>query len=330
MSGIALSAAIVGVENLDSSAAFYRDIVGLEASPIGHLEGAAFAQHWALPAAATARAQVFSMPGVDVGRVVLLEFAAPQRVQVRRPGETTIRGLWNLNFYVSDIRSTCRDLAALGFQLWSDPVSYEVSGKSGHPTEALFEGPDGVVINLVELNGSPDTVIGRVRAAADRVGRTRTGWSAVATTSHSVGNVDAAIAFYREVVGLQVLMDEVLAKSETNHFLKRPANGRTRAVFMAADHPFGKIALSHNLNYDVPDHVGDARAPNIGYLAQSFRVAQLDAAVARAIATGASIESARLTVDAWGTGSPAPAVLLRNPGSGALMQLVQKSILSPQ
>jgi catechol 2,3-dioxygenase-like lactoylglutathione lyase family enzyme len=263
------------------------------------------------------------MPGVAHAAVVLLEFAAQQRERIRRPGEYTVRGHWNLNFYVRDIRAVARDLAARGLEFWSEPVGYEVSAASGAPIEVLFEGPDGVVINLVQLAGGADTVIGRVRAAVEQVGYTSTGWSAVATTSHSTADATAAQRFYTESFGLATLMDEILDKPETNHFLRRPAQARTRAVFLAGAHPYGKIALSQNLNYTVPDHVAIARAPHIGYLAQSFTTRDLAATAARALAAGASPFSDPALVDARAQGSECVAQMLRVPASGALVQLVE-------
>jgi catechol 2,3-dioxygenase-like lactoylglutathione lyase family enzyme len=317
-----LAAAVIGVESLEASVAFYRDVVGLEPLPVCELGGDGFCDHWGLPRQSRARAVVLEMRGVGVGRVVLIEFAAARRLRVRRPGEYTIRGLWNLNFYVGDIRTTCAELAARAFALWSDPVEYQVSERGGSPVEALFDGPDGVAINLVEPRGEADTIIGRVRIESERYGRTRTGWTAIATTSHSVHSPQPALAFYREVLGQRVLMDEVLDKPQTNHFLRRPRDARTRAIFLAGDHFFGKIALSHNLNYAVADHVEDARAPNIGYLAQSFIAPDVEAAFARSLAVGAVPFSAPLEVDAWGGGRRSLAAMVRNPGSGALMQLV--------
>jgi catechol 2,3-dioxygenase-like lactoylglutathione lyase family enzyme len=318
-----LAAAVIGVERLEASLAFYRDIVGLEPSPVRWLEGEGFCAHWRLPPGSRARAVLLTMPRVEVGRVALIEFDAPARLQVRRAGEYTIRGLWNLNFYVADIRRTCAELAARGFQLWSEPVEYQVSASSGSPIEALFDGPDGVAINLVEPRGDASTVIGRMRIEVERYGRTATGWTAIATTSHSVRDADAALAFYARVLGSRVLMDEVLDKSATNRFLRRPETGRTRAVFLAGDHFFGKVALSQSLNYPVPDHVDEACAPNVGYLAQSFLVPDLSAAWGRALEAGALGFSAPLEVDPWGEGRARPAAVVRSPGSGALIQLVQ-------
>jgi catechol 2,3-dioxygenase-like lactoylglutathione lyase family enzyme len=239
-----LGAAILSCENLDRSLAFYRDVVGLAPSPIRPLRGESFCIHWGLAPLSEARGCCLRMPGVAHAAVVLLEFAAQQRERIRRPGEYTVRGHWNLNFYVRDIRAVARDLAARGLEFWSEPVGYEVSAASGAPIEVLFEGPDGVVINLVQLAGGADTVIGRVRAAVEQVGYTSTGWSAVATTSHSTADATAAQRFYTQSFGLATLMDEILDKPETNRFLRRPAQARTRAVFLAGAHPYGKIALS--------------------------------------------------------------------------------------
>jgi nitrite reductase/ring-hydroxylating ferredoxin subunit/uncharacterized glyoxalase superfamily protein PhnB len=320
-----LAAAILGVESLDRSTAFYRDVVGLDAGPEVLLEGADFEAHWGLPRGARARSRCLIAAGCEMGAVTLIEFEAMpprERRRVRRDGEATVLGLWNLNFYVEDIRAVCRDLAAAGHVLWSAATSHEVGTTEGAPVEALFDGPDGVAINLVELTGGDDTVIGRMRAAVRALGHTRTGWTAVATTSHSVRDADAAARFYREVLGHNVLMDAVLDKPASNHFLRRPEGAKTRALFMTAGHAFGKIALSQPLNYAVPDRVAAAVAPNVGYLAQSFDVADLDRALQLAVGVGAEIASSPVTVDARGIGSAERAALLRCPGSAALIQLV--------
>ena len=45
---------------------------------------------------------------LEIGRILLLHIHAPHRQQIRCPGDRMIRGLWNLNFYVDDIRDTAR------------------------------------------------------------------------------------------------------------------------------------------------------------------------------------------------------------------------------
>jgi catechol 2,3-dioxygenase-like lactoylglutathione lyase family enzyme len=317
--GSPLSFALVSVASLEASLAFYRDRIGLAASEVVALPalGAGFG---AGPGGA-ARVALCEEPGTSAGRILLVEYAAPGRERVRLPGDRTTRGLWNLNFYVDDIRAVSRRLKAEGFEFWSDPVTYRVGETAGIATEVVFEAPDAVAINLVEPEGGPETFTGRVRAEVARHGKTRTGFTPVATTAHCVRDLAAAGAFYRDVLGMQVVLDEILGRPETNHFLARPADARTHTMFFAGAHFFGKVALNEPQNFAVPERVARARAPAIGYLAQGFVVpslaraeAQLDPACCR------RLDWAGLP------GLPdGPVLQVTIPGSGALALLVEAS-----
>ena len=224
--GSPLAVAVLGVSSLDNALAFYRDVIGLSADSERDWRGPAFERHFALPSGSSARAVMFSAPwtpgnGPKVGRVLALEFDAPDRKWISQLGDRTYRGLWNLNFYVDDIRATTKALQVRGFHFWSEPVGYEVSAKGGAPVEVLFDGPDNLAINLVELTGGPDSAIGQTRAAASALGKSPTGFTQVSTTSHSIIAYEKARAFYERVLGMMPHLDAVLAKPETNHFLDR-------------------------------------------------------------------------------------------------------------
>lgn len=322
MTSSPLSIAVLGVSSLASAQKFYGDIIGLDTSPLHTFKAGTFESHWQLPAGSTAQAILFSAGESMVGRVLAIMFDTPARKMIIQPDDRTYQGLWNLNFYVDDIRATTETLKAKGYHFWSEPVGYEVSAAAGQPVEVLFNGPDGLAINLVELTGDETTAVGKLRAEVDAEGKTRTGFTPVSTTSHSVVDHDKALAFYEEVLGLTVIIDDILDKPETNHFLRRPADARTRATFVSGPHPFGKIALSHPLNYLAPSKGDLARAPNIGYLAQSFLVPDLDEALDVCEAIEAPIFSHPVELDFPVTGLQRTAMVC-NPGSGALMELIE-------
>jgi len=326
-SGSPLAAAILGVSKIETALAFYRDVIGLDASPTSTWSGAAFERHFALPAGASAKAVMFGYKDSPVGRVLALEFNAVDRKVIPSQGDRTYRGLWNLNFYVDDIRATTKQLQAKGFNFWSEPVGYEVSAKAGAPVEVLFDGPDGLAINLVELTGDETTTVGKLRLEVAALGKTSKGFTQVATTSHSIVHRDKALAFYTRVLGMQVRIDDILGKPETNHFLGRPPDAKTRATFMAGAHQFGKVALSHPENYAAPDKVHLAVPPNIGYLAQSFQVPSILRAKDDCMAVGAEIYSPMMEIEMPGLGLVA-AMIVRNPGSGALMHLFEASVVN--
>ena len=88
------------------------------------------------------------------------------------------------------------------------------------------------------------------------------------------------------------------------------------------DHEYGKVALAEPMNYDVPSLVADALPPNIGYLAQSFEVSGLASTAEACKAMGADLFSEITEIELPGRGRCA-AMIVRNPGSGALQEIFQ-------
>lgn len=318
------SVCLVSCTDLDRSATFYRDVLGLEASPERRLQGDAFTGQLRLPRGTGARGVLLSYPGSAVGRILLVQFDAPAG-NVRGPALTRqFLGLWNLNFYTLDIDGAARELAAHGCPSWTPPAAYEIDGSTGAPTEAIVDGPDGVIFNLVQPQGPPDTLVGQVRAFLDARGTTRTGFTEVVTTCHQVDDMAAAVAFYRDGLGLEVWIDAVFAKEVTNRFLDLPLDGRTHVVFLKGDHLFGKVALSQPLNYPLPNRAPWGEAPATGYLAMGFEVDDAAAALAAVERTGATLYGEGPAVlDLPGLGERRCA-LVRTPGSGALSWLLER------
>jgi hypothetical protein len=188
----------------------------------------------------------------------------------------------------------------------------------------VFEGPDALPINLVQpAGGGEGTRIGEVRRFLEEHGSTRTGFTQVVTTAHCVRSREEAVRFHQEVLGQEILIDEVFSKPESNHFLNLPSDAKTHVTFVKGDHLFGKVAFSNPLNYEVTDLVPDAVAPNIGYLAMGFQVASLATAQAAWERLGTEVFSgpAELELPAIG---PRQVALVRCPGSGGLIQLIEQ------
>lgn len=57
-----VSICVVSVTSLDRAVGFYRDVMGLDASPVETLAGEAFARHWRLPAGSSARSALLTHP----------------------------------------------------------------------------------------------------------------------------------------------------------------------------------------------------------------------------------------------------------------------------
>ena len=322
--GSPLSVAVIGVADMAASLHFYRDLIGLTAQDKVTWSGPAFETLWHLPEGSRADAVFCELPGYPVGRVLLLDFDAVQREKIR--GDETARayGLVNLNFYTNDIVADTKKFQSHGYRFWSEPTGYEMSEKAGAPIEVIFDGPDTVSINFVELaTTDPTTRVGQMRAYADKHGRTPTGFTPVVTTSHCVRDIDKATAFYKTVLKSGVLIDEIMDLEEQNHFLRLAKGSKTAVRFIQGNDMFGKVALSMPVNYECDDLVPRAHAPNIGYIAQMFEVSDLDYADQASTEVGAERYAPRDTYEIPGLGS-VEALTVRNPGSGALQVIFEQ------
>ena len=173
------------------------------------------------------------------------------------------------------------------------------------------------------LTEDPKTLSGHIIKFIDEYGRTSTGFTSVATTAHGVIDMEKAMAFYYGPLHMTLFMDTVLEGAETNRTMSLAEDAQTRSVFVQGDHEYGKIALSAPMNYESPENiVPNAVPPNIGYLAQSFQIDDIDDAASACAAVGAEEFSAPIEIDLPGRGK-CSSLLVRNPGSGALQELFQ-------
>jgi catechol 2,3-dioxygenase-like lactoylglutathione lyase family enzyme len=252
-----------------------------------------------------------------------MEFAGSNRKRIREAGIKRATGLFNLNIYTSDVKRDYAQLQAQGFEFWSEPNHINFGPAVGEAMEFAFEGPDGVVINLVELlSDDPKTMIGHLYHFVKGYGRTPTGFTPVVTTAHTVSNMQKALDFYYGPLGMKLFAESVIEGEAANRPVNLPADARTRSVLVQGDHEYGKIALAEPLNYKVPDLVPAAVAPNVGYIAQSFLVADLSVTERACGSLAAEIFTPATEIDLPGRGR-CRAMLVRNPGSGALQELFE-------
>jgi catechol 2,3-dioxygenase-like lactoylglutathione lyase family enzyme len=323
--GIPVSICVIGSANLERSLEFYRDLHGMEAGKPVRWSGGAFEAHWHLPKGSSATAVLLHAGPDPVGRVLLLEFDAKDRKEIRgqaRFGRSY--GLFNINFYTADIWADYRRFKAKGYEFWSEPVQHAFTGNVGSPIEVVFEGPDSVLVNWVELAATdPQQRIGKMKAYVEQYGRTRTGFTPVVTTASVMRDIAVSRRFYEQVFDMGIHINQVLESEGYRKFQRVPPGGRTQVTFMQGNHMFGKIATSQPLNYDIPDVVPLAVAPNIGYIAQSFLVPDLTEYERRCRVVGAEVYTPRMDIEIPGLGMR-HAMIVRNPGSGCLQQLIER------
>ncbi len=323
-SGSPLHAAVIGTSDIVKSLSFYRDVIGMTVIVDETWQGEAFEHHWQVPRGMSAHAVLLQADDSGVGQVLLLQFDADSGRRIRDEGVRSAYGLFNLNLYVDDVHKVADELKKQGFDLWAEPVAPDFENKEGHSIEAVFDDPDGVAMNLIQLvGGDENSFIGRVRMEVETTRKTRTGFTPVATSSHIAKGGEAAISFYRDVLGMSVAMDLEMSTPDANEMLGRPRDGKTRTAFLEGPHPFGKIVVSSPVDYELPDNVPAAVAPNTGYIAQTFLVPDIEQACTEALDLGGALFSSAASLHFPGL-DRRDALVLRCPGSGALIELISE------
>lgn len=137
------------VSDLERATAFFTDIAGYEVMHSGALAPPVL-RLWGLAADATGSEVLMREPGASRGfvRLVRLENAGPQ-IEARSAGTfLDTGGIMGLNVRVFDIEKTFVNMQRAGWRPLSDPVHFSVENFS--VSEAVFMGPDGLVIGLIE------------------------------------------------------------------------------------------------------------------------------------------------------------------------------------
>lgn len=322
-SGSPLDTVVLSVGDMERSLKFYAEELGLVTTGEQRITDSDFLRHWHLPDD-TPLTCAFLHAGADpVGRIALFEIGLEGKRQIRPAACRRATGLFNLNFYTKDIERDHAHFSKLGYPFWSRPVQHDFGSDVGTPIEVVFDGPDGIAINLVQLETpDPDTLIGEMRRFVKSYGRTPTGYTPVVTSAHTVTSMEKAVTFYEVVLGMHVAIDNVLESPDSNRFLGLAEDARTHVVFVQGAHMFGKVALSQPLNYECEDLTQHARAPNVGYLAQSFRVTNLRSVMRNCEALGVRSYSPPVELN-WPGRGLCRTMIVENPGSGALQELYE-------
>lgn len=323
--GAPVYAATIGTENLARSIDFYTNQIGFEVVDRVILKGPAFTRHWKVAEDTTAEIAVLA-DRWEFGRIILIHWNGRAGLPIRNVPGQRCYGLINLNFYSNDIERHTARIAAAGGHPWTEPTVHDMGPDIGEPIEVMIDGPDTIILNLITLQAKNPKA--RVRETGDYVanvlGYNKCGLTPVVTTQHCVRDADKALAFYQKVLGLGVRIDTVLKGELMEKFMDYPPGAMTRDIYLYGKTIIGKIAVNQPLNFECSDIVPNAVPPNYGYMAQAFLVDDLVSALAHSQSVGAELYSPAVELQLPGLGNTMTAIV-RNPGSGALQELIEVS-----
>ena len=255
--------AVAIVRDLGSVEAFFLqtgDYVRIHTGPIAP----EILRLWALDPNVEGREVLLAEPGTHRGFLRLVELSGVDRqVEARSAGLFfDTGGIMGLNFRVRDIDLTFRRVQAAGWRPLSEPVRFSV--EEFKVAEAIFLGPSGLVIGLIE----------RERPALGPEWRMRPGRLARPNNAFlTTASMPATLAFYEQQMGWQVfLQDQGEAASPGMNLYGWPHNvvatvNREVAWVHPATGGEGSIALISFIDVEGRDFAATAAPPNLGWTA---------------------------------------------------------------
>lgn len=258
--------AVLSVSDIAEMQAFFVEVLGWQLRDQGDVSRDQL-DFWHLPQAANARFSVLACPGSTNGLVRLVQFAGVPQRRMRehdQPWETG--GIFNINIRVADLEAIAEAGTARGWQGISAPADFTFGPFKVR--EWIARHRDGIRIAFIQridppLQGWPD---GQISSHAFN-------------SSQMVSDMDAALGFYRDALGMEVVMatDGPLeeAGEDVLGFPREAMTSIPRTVRVLS--PFGcgmegSVELFAFAGCSGRDFAEHCRPPNLGLLSLRYRV----------------------------------------------------------
>ena len=257
------TAVTVGVADLDEALALWVGDFGFDVAARRAGPDPGLATLWAIEPADIARQALVRTPGARLGMLHLVEFVEPDP-PVRRGAAVFDAVPKNLDVYVTDMPARLDALSRAGRSFRNQEYS-EVTAPNGITfREMHMPGHDHVNVVLLEILGSGLTVPG-----GDFAG--------VGPLILIVDDAEAEKVFYRDVIGLDLLSDNVLDGPEVERMVGLPKGAALDVSIWGRDgHPFGQIEVIDYRGVDGRSLYARARPKSLGILHVSYEVANLE------------------------------------------------------
>jgi catechol 2,3-dioxygenase-like lactoylglutathione lyase family enzyme len=136
------------VGNIDDALHFFRDLLGLEATPIAEVDDEDVRRIVGMPTARL-RTSLVNIP--DGNKIELIEYVQPKGERISLA--TCNAGVAHIAFVVDDLEKMYHDLSREGVEFVNAPVRAPGNDGKGMWDVCYFRGPDGITFELIEKQG---------------------------------------------------------------------------------------------------------------------------------------------------------------------------------
>ena len=252
---------LISVRDMNESLEFYRDWVGMKVVADQKLDQGAIQRLWDLTAGTEARA-VFLKNDEQATMLELIEFQPNSGKAISEGATTWDYGLYDIAFQVRDLDKTYQDLINRGYTFLSPPVFYSPDWVPFDVKETILIGPNEMPIAHIEILTSP-----KPELAGD--------YGMMVDSAQIVEDMDEAMRFYRDILGLRLEDDCNLPRGLVDEVLQLPPDTDVRIAFFNKEG--SNAPLVEFLTYSLKGKslAPVAKPPNTGLFMISFETDDL-------------------------------------------------------
>jgi len=199
----------ISARDMDESLVFYRDIVGMSIVAEQELDAEKIQQLWNLPKGTKAKA--VSLKNEDQPTLLeLIQFDPHSGKFIRGEAKTWDYGIYDIAFTVKDLEKTYEKLIGRGFTFLIPPIPYSPTFfPNFHVKFSICLGPNEMPIPHIQAITPPPPEMKR------EYGR-------IMDSAQMVEDMEEALRFYRDLLGLTVVTDATFPKGLLDKNLRSP------------------------------------------------------------------------------------------------------------
>lgn len=256
----------ISVRDMDESLAFYRDIVGMAVVADQELDSKKIQHLWGLPQGTRARA-VFLKNEDQPTLLELIQFDPHSGKFIRGGAKIWDYGIYDIAFTVKDLEKTYEKLIGRGFTFITPPTPFSPTyfgelSADFHTKFSICLGPNEMAIPHMQLITPPPPEMKR-------------DYGRIMDSVQMVENMEEALRFYRDLLGLSVVTDATFPKGLMDKILHLPQGTEGRIALLnleGSEAPFLELIELSVKGKSLSDI---AKPPNLGIFMISFKTDSL-------------------------------------------------------